>query len=162
MPTAEFTFRKAVPADADILTDIAMRAKAHWGYTQDLLDLWAEDLRISPESCRTNCIWVVEAAGEIAGFGEILLRDDYAILDDLWIDPRFMGQGLGKALFRHLCQIAFEADALRVTLESDPFARPFYEHMGARVVGKIQSSSVPGRSLPLMEIDLPLPENTTI
>lgn len=157
MPTADPRIRAATPDDAETLSGIALRAKAHWGYSPELLELWSDDLRVSPESCDGESVWLLESDGAIAGFGEVLIREGFAILDDLWTDPPFMGKGIGKALFRHLCAVAADAGAEHICLESDPFARPFYEHMGARLVGEVQSESVPGRTLPLMQIDLPLP-----
>ncbi len=157
MPTADPRIRAARPADAETLSGIALRAKAHWGYSTELIELWADDLRVSPESCDGKSVWLLESEGIVAGFGEVLIRDEYAILDDLWTDPPHMGKGFGRALFQHLCAIATEAGAEHICLEADPFAKSFYEHMGARVVGEVQSESVPGRTLPLMQIDLPLP-----
>ena len=48
---AEIAIRPARPAEANELTQIAIRSKAHWGYSQELIDIWAEDLRVTPASC---------------------------------------------------------------------------------------------------------------
>lgn len=162
MPTGNAQIRAAIPADADSLTQIAWRSKAHWGYPQHLLDLWANDLLVSPESCDGENIWVLECGDITVGFGEIIVDGDTAILDDLWIDPGYIGRGYGKLLFRHLRNMAMSRGATRLSIEAEPFATGFYERMGARIVGEIASASVPDRSLPLMELDLTNPENTTI
>lgn len=159
---ANQVIRPAVPGDADTLTRIALAAKAHWGYSQDLLDLWAADLAVDPESCDGESVWVLERDGVIVGFGEVLTEGTTAVLDDLWIDPAHIGQGFGKILFQHLKSIAAQRGANRMTIESDPYAEGFYRHMGARVIGEIASTSIPGRVLPLLQVDLEPPENTTI
>lgn len=154
--------RPATPDEAAQLTDIALRSKAHWGYEDELLKLWANDLTVSPESCDGESVWVLEIEGIIAGFGEVLVDGDTAILDDLWIDPAHMSKGFGQRLFGHLREQAEHRGATRLTIESEPYAAGFYERMGARTIGEVRSESVPGRALPLLEIDLSSLENTTI
>ena len=39
-------------------------------------------------------------------------------------------------------------------LDADPFAVPFYESLGFKVVSETPSGSIPGRTLPKMEIRL--------
>jgi hypothetical protein len=39
-------------------------------------------------------------------------------------------------------------------LEADPFAEPFYLHLGAVRVGMSQSRTLPGRAIPLMRFAL--------
>ena len=50
-----------------------------------------------------------------------------------------------------------------LTLNADPSAVPFYEHVGARIVGTSPSGSIPGRELPRMRIDIAqgVPPNPT-
>jgi hypothetical protein len=44
--------------------------------------------------------------------------------------------------------------AVRMTIEADPGAAPFYEHMGAQYAGFAPSQSIPGRMLPRMQTEL--------
>jgi len=57
-------FRPARPADVARLTEIAHRAKAHWGYPPDLLELWRGDLTYTVESLAADQVWVAERAGD--------------------------------------------------------------------------------------------------
>lgn len=146
--------RPAVPEEADALTDIALRSKAHWGYPSTLIDLWAEDLRVTPESCDGESLWVIEVNRVLAGFGELIIHDDVAILDDLWIVPEHIGQRLGEKLFHHLVSLARSRGATTIRFEAEPNAVGFYQHMGAVITGEQPSATVPGRSLPIMELRL--------
>jgi hypothetical protein len=44
--------------------------------------------------------------------------------------------------------------AVRMIIEADPGAAPFYERMGARYAGFAPSKSIPGRMLPRMQMEL--------
>ena len=76
-------------------------------------------------------------------------------LDNLWVLPEHMGQGIGKQLFQH----ALERSRLRgesiLKIEADPNAQGFYEKMGAQKVSEHQYE-LDGqlRVLPVMEINL--------
>ena len=41
--------RHAVPEDADCLSGLALRSKAHWGYSREFLESCRSELTISPE-----------------------------------------------------------------------------------------------------------------
>ena len=70
------------------------------------------------------------------------------------LSPGDMGHGVGKRLFGALVAHARACGIARLTILSDPNAAAFYEKMGARQIGSAPSDAVPGRSLPLYEIDL--------
>ena len=76
-------------------------------------------------------------------------------LDNLWVLPGFMGQGIGKQLFHHALERSRALGESVLKIEADPNAQSFYEKMGARKVGE-SHSQVDGqpRILPIMEINL--------
>lgn len=156
---ADIIIRAAEPHEADALTAIALRSKAHWGYPQELMDLWASDLAVDPAHCDGESTWLVTLDNVIAGFGEIEIEGDIARLDDLWIDPPSMKMGLGRLLLQQLMQNATDRGCTGMEFEAEPHAVGFYERMGAQVIGEQVSESVPGRVLPIMRIDL---SSTTI
>jgi ribosomal protein S18 acetylase RimI-like enzyme len=43
-------------------------------------------------------VWVLIAAGEIAGILVLLEDDDHLLLDNVAVDPRHQGRGIGRAL----------------------------------------------------------------
>lgn len=151
---ADPIIRAAVPEEADELTRIALRSKAHWGYSSTLIDLWADDLRVTPDACDGISVWVIEVDGEVGGFGEIVIEGASAALDDLWIAPGHIGTGLGKLLFDHLAKMARSRGATTMRIEAEPNAVGFYQHMGAAITGEQPSAIVPGRILPIMEFKL--------
>jgi N-acetylglutamate synthase-like GNAT family acetyltransferase len=78
-----------------------------------------------------------------------------AILENLFIKPDSIGQGIGKLLFQHAQEQAKQLGVRKLTLESDPNAREFYEHMGMKQIGEKKSMLFETeRVLPIMELEL--------
>jgi GNAT superfamily N-acetyltransferase len=153
---------------APVLTDLCRRAKAHWGYDQELLDRWASDLVITADDIDRHAVLVAELAHEgtptIAGFARVsrgsdthLERPAPAKLNDLWVEPTHIGTGVGRALFGAACEVARTLPANQLLIVSDPNAEGFYLRMGARRIGEEASEVVDGRQLPILLIDLHRP-----
>jgi len=148
---------RAVPALAESLTRIALAAKRYWGYPERWIEIWTPILTFTPEYVAGNPTYVAVEDGSPVGFYALVVSRDgpRAQLDHLWIAPERIGRGLGRALFQHAAATARTLGAAVVEIEAEPYAEPFYRHMGARRtgerVGRIEDQP---RVLPLMELDL--------
>lgn len=116
-----------------------------------------DSLQVSPTQIAAGDVWVATLAdGSIAGL--VVLgpgdRPDALDLDKLFIEPRHIRSGSGRILIAHAIDEARRRGARRLTILADPYAAGFYERNGARLVGEAPSDAIPGRSLPLYEIDL--------
>jgi GNAT superfamily N-acetyltransferase len=149
-----FTIRLARADDAGPVSAIALRSKGHWGYSAEFLEACRAELTYSEADCRSGDLYVAEADSVVAGF--LLLRGAApdGDLQAMFVDPPWIGQGLGGVLIAHALELARSRGITRVDVESDPGAEPFYLHHGARRVGEVASGSVPGRVLPLLVFDL--------
>ncbi len=148
--------RSARPEEAKLLTELIMRSKAHWGYSADLLETWRPTLTLDRQTILRNPVYCAEdmCYGTVCGISHFYrLSDQEMYLDLLFVEPAYMGRGVGARLWRHMIARATELGVRRVVFSADPNARPFYERMGATVVGW-EDSSVPGRRLPLMRYDI--------
>jgi ribosomal protein S18 acetylase RimI-like enzyme len=127
--------RVARPDEADALGRIAIAAKASWGYAAAQLEAWRADLVPTAGSVSAQPTFVAEVAHEVAGFCQLGIAGARAELEHLWVHPRFMRQGVGRALLdralRHLAQAGIAA----LDIDSDPNAEPFYVACGAVRVG---------------------------
>lgn len=152
------TIARAHPGDAVALTAIACAAKAHWGYPARWLEGWREGLSLTPPFIEGNDTFKAIRDGRIIGFHA--LREVAATwrLEHLWVEPEWMGRGVGRALFQHAVTQAVARGARCLTIESDPHAEAFYRHMGAERVG-ILRREIEGRprELPLLRLDLSRP-----
>jgi len=146
--------RKAQPEEATTLTRIALDAKRHWGYPEHWINHWESDLTISPEFIANNQVYVAEQAGEIQGFYALCINDTKAELEHMWVAPAYIGTGIGKELFLDAMEKAATLNVRVIEIASDPNAEGFYERMGARKIGEVDSE-IDGqpRKLPRMSID---------
>jgi N-acetylglutamate synthase-like GNAT family acetyltransferase len=121
--------RAARAADRERLRELTFESKAHWGYDRDLVRRWAAGLAFDDGQER----WVAEADGEIVAWAGLLPpADGVAVLDDLWVEPAWLGRGLGSRLFRLAADRARELGAERLEWGAEPNAVGFYERLGGR------------------------------
>lgn len=146
---------RALPEEADTLSQIALSAKAYWGYPERWMEIWTPLLTITPEFISSADVWVAEVNGGLVGFYALIFVKQRASLEHLWILPDYMGKGIGRALFEHALARCREMQCQGLEIVSDPNAQDFYECMGAKKVG-VSLGEVDGelRSLPVMEIKL--------
>jgi GNAT superfamily N-acetyltransferase len=151
------TIVRARPEDAATLTEIAHAAKRHWGYPENWIAAWREILTMRPEFIAENTAYCAVEADRAIGFYVLTTEDDGLRLDHLWILPRAMGRGIGRALFEHAVATASRLGSNLIKIEADPNAEGFYKRMGATRAGT-SVSEVEGerRELPLMEYRGPL------
>src|SRR5215211_4619260 len=101
-PDVDPAIRRVRPAEAGVLSGLALRSKAHWGYDADFLAACRDDLTLSAKDVATSAVYVCDGLSAPLGFYRLVLQDDgVAELDALFVEPAAMGQGVGKRLWRH-------------------------------------------------------------
>jgi GNAT superfamily N-acetyltransferase len=130
-----FLIRDAVPGDMGALRDVFRRSSlSNHGDRVNLLAhpdaLELSDLAVSEGRTRAAV-----ADGGIVGFATWLGAGDVVELEDLFVDPEWMGQGAGRALVQDLVAIARERGVRRIEVTANPHALAFYEKAGF-VVGQ--------------------------
>ncbi len=148
------TIRPARPDETATLSALAVRSKAHWGYSDEFIDACREELTVPRASVDAGRVSVAVVDGVVAGFSTALDQPPVRGLGALFVDPPFIGTGVGAALFHAFRVAAVKAGFTLVRIEADPNTLGFYEHQGAVIVGEAPSGSIPGRMLPLLELDL--------
>ncbi|WP_241147910.1 GNAT family N-acetyltransferase [Minwuia thermotolerans] len=137
-----------------MLTELALRSKAHWGYDAAFMDACRDELTVTPDQIVERTMLVAEEGGRLVAMAGLEPDADVLGLWNMFVTPECIGTGLGGVLFRAIADKAREAGARCLYIDSDPNARPFYEHMGARLVSESPSDSIPGRTLPRLRLDL--------
>jgi GNAT superfamily N-acetyltransferase len=145
--------RAGTERDFARLREIAVEAKAHWGYDRGLVEDWATRGDFEPGSLQAREVYVAEADGEPVGWASLIPRGKVGWLEDLWIDPPWIGRGAGRLLFEHVADRARELGARRLEWEAEPNASGFYERMGATYVRDSEVTEW-GRVLDVLGVEL--------
>ncbi|HMC78026.1 MAG TPA: GNAT family N-acetyltransferase [Vicinamibacterales bacterium] len=156
MPSGPMLIRAATADDADALTDLAHRAKAHWGYPASWMREWDPQLTIIPGYLEAHDVWVAERDGAIVGMCALEDRGSRWSLEHVWVEPSAHRGGIGRALVMQALGEARRRHSGVVELLADPYATGFYERLGARRAGDVPAP-MPGarrRTLPMFEFDL--------
>jgi GNAT superfamily N-acetyltransferase len=140
--------RPARPDEADLLSDLAVRSKGHWGYDARFLAVSRVQLAVRAEDVVARRVTVAEVAGAVAGFYALEGDAGDAELSLMFVDPAHLRGGIGRRLWEHAVATAAAAGITSFTIDSDPFAEEFYLAMGAIRSGTAPSSVVRGRVLP--------------
>ncbi|MBX3033568.1 MAG: GNAT family N-acetyltransferase [Bdellovibrionaceae bacterium] len=146
--------RYAKESEATELSDLASRSKAYWPYDQSYLDLCRSVTHVTPEDIGKWPFLVSELQDEICGFAAISIVQGVNMLDHLWIEPKFIGKGVGRLLFNRSVEEAARIGWKSFEIAADPYAEKFYLKMGAVRIGEKESKIKPGFFLPLLKFRL--------
>jgi predicted acetyltransferase/predicted GNAT family acetyltransferase len=147
--------KRARPEQSGVLSELALRSKAHWDYPADFLEACREELTLSPDLIAAQPTFVLEQDGRPVGVYSLERHSRSRVeLGHLFVEPDQIGRGLGRRLLDHATEQARKAGFVTLVIQSDPNAEPFYLAAGAERVDITPSASIPGRELPLLELDL--------
>jgi len=146
--------RKAKQTEAEILTALALKSKAYWGYSEADIESWRQDLTVTKQMLENTKVNLFEQNATIAGFYMLNPPENKSIeLEMLFVLPKFIGQSIGKKLLIHAINEAKKLKTTTITLLADPNAVPFYKKQGFTIIDK-KESSIPNRYLPIMKKEL--------
>ena len=149
------SIRKAEAGEAQALTALCLRSKAHWGYDSEFMRLCVSSLTVSEDAIAEGRVLVAtDSANQIIGTASVLRDGDDGELGLMFVDPLAINRGVGRILFEAAAAMARSLGATRMPILADPNAAPFYERMGARFLRRMPSDAIPGRTLPFYEYDL--------
>ena len=145
--------RRARPEESRLLTELAVRSKAYWGYDDSFLESARKELEFQAGKFLPDFhVYILEAQGEPLGYFSLISVDSNTVeLHDLFIDPRYIGKGYGKELWGYAVNLAWNLGFSRLVLTTDPHAEPFYARQGAVRIGEKASPLRYDLTLPVME-----------
>ena len=148
------TIRRAARDEQNLLRAIAIRSRAHWNYDAALFRAWADRLEFVSDEWLEFESYVAEVGGQPVGWGALKQPvDGLCVLEELWIEPEWMGRGIGAQLFRFIAARARDLGGTTMEWASEPGAVGFYEKLGGRHIRDDVSRSF-GHSLPVLSLDL--------
>lgn len=146
---------RAASQHANDLTQISISAKRHWEYPEAWIQLWLPSMRITAAYIEEHETWIMMQETQPLAYYSFNENEEGFWLDNLWVLPEYMGQGIGKSLFEHALERCRAMGISTLKIEADPNAQSFYERMGAhKVGGHITEIQGEPRVLPVMEINL--------
>jgi GNAT superfamily N-acetyltransferase len=145
--------RAGRPDEAAVLSALALRSKAHWGYDEAFLDACRDELTLSAGDVVAARVTLAESDGVLAGFVALAGEPPEGDLSHLFVDPPLIGTGVGRRLFAAAVATARSDGFTSFTVDADPGAEDFYLRMGALRVGSSPSGSIPGRFLPRLRFN---------
>ena len=146
--------RAARADDVAELSALALRSKAHWGYDQSFLSACREELTYTEEQINSSQFefYVYEVDESTVAFYALeFCSASTAELEAMFVEPKFIGRGLGRGLFAHATLRCLVNSKDRLIIQADEYAAEFYKAMGAVECGSRESGSISGRRLPLFE-----------
>ena len=154
--------RRALPGEAGLLSELALRSKAHWPYTLEFIAACRPALTLSPDYVANSPVFILEEArgdapARVAGFYGFDQRLPESELVFLYVEPAAIGRGYGKRLWRHAVAQAQSRGVRSFTIAADPNSEPFYRAMVAVRIGEIPSEVDPRRLLPLLRYEVRSP-----
>jgi GNAT superfamily N-acetyltransferase len=147
------TIRSPAADEGGRLKEIAIASKASWGYELDKVKEWADRGDFSPAQLGKLDMFVAQAEDRAIAWCSLERRGDLWWLADLWVEPAWIGKGVGRRLFHHGARHAQRQGARRLEWEAEPNSIGFYEKMGARYLRDSEQSEW-GRTLTVMGVEL--------
>lgn len=149
--------RNAKAYEAATITELTLRSKAYWGYSDEFIEACREELSVSPGEIENSefhhAVAVIENC--IVGYYALkYLSKKRFELRALFVEPAHIGTGIGRELTVNAKNHVLSNDGSTIIIQSDPNACHFYQAAGGVLTGEKESGSIPGRYLPVFEINL--------
>ena len=143
------TIRTAVAGDLDAIRGVFRRASLSNAGDREAL-LAHPDVLVWPGAIASGRTRVaVEDGGAIAGFASTVLLDGRLELEDLFVDPDRMRQGVARRLVADVVDAAGAAGFATVQVEANPHATDFYRAVGFVPYGSARTRFGPAERLRL-------------
>ncbi len=113
-----------------------------------------EELTLEPRDLSQSNVMLAVANETMVGVAQLSLAAREAELDKLFVEPDWIGRGIGRILLDCSIQAARKNGARTMRVTADPDAVQFYEKMGFERIGEEPSGSIPGRVLPVLRLQL--------
>jgi GNAT superfamily N-acetyltransferase len=124
------------------------RSKAYWAWPVEYLEQALLLHRIDADYLlRHHNFEVRDTRDELVGFFSVAASDDRVVLDNLWVSPEWIGQGIGRRACEYAFKFARDHEWTQLWVMPDPPAEGFYLRLGFVDTGERVSSRVRGGPL---------------
>lgn len=134
----ELVIRMAVPEERDALEALQRRASLALVEYREQLEAEPDAIQLPMEQIERGQLFVAELEDRLAGFAAVLVDDDVAELDGLFVEPDLWRRGIGTALVDVAVHEA-RRQGLAMMVIANPSAREFYERCGFTLEGEAET-----------------------
>jgi ribosomal protein S18 acetylase RimI-like enzyme len=146
--------QKATAEDHILLTEITKRSKAYWGYSEEQIAKWSNNLTVTADYIEKNNVFNLVDENQIIGYYSYIIQDNNQVkLDNLFVLPEYIGKGFGSYLMNDFLERMRNEKCQKITLDSEPNAEQFYRKIGFIKIGEFETS-IKNRFMPIMEMNL--------
>jgi N-acetylglutamate synthase-like GNAT family acetyltransferase len=135
---ADLTIRLAKPEERDALEALQRRASLALGEYNQQLEAEPDAIQLPIEQIEQGAVIVAELDNRVAGFAAVLIDDDGAELDGLFVEPELWMRGIGAALVDVAVHEA-RRQGMAMIVIANPSAQLFYEKCGFTVEGEAET-----------------------
>ena len=100
--------RKANLSESGFLSDLSVRSKASWGYDNTFMQDAVEDLTLNPSHIGRGLVYLCENDSRVLGYYAFSIDDGPEIIA-LFVEPDFIGKGIGLKLWQHSLKFAINS-----------------------------------------------------
>jgi GNAT superfamily N-acetyltransferase len=118
------------------------------------MDACRASLTVTQKKITDQYVYLALEGPNFAGFYCLAVNGEKGVLEDMFVNPPYIGHGCGRFLWDHMMNMARELGVREITIDADPNAEGFYLKMGAVRIGEAESTAISGRMLPLMRMSL--------
>ena len=122
--------RSATAADVGSLREVYRRSSMSNEGDRELFAVHPELLDWSDLAVQEGRTRVAVAGGRVVGFATLSFSDGSAEVEDLFVDPDWERQGVGRALIEDLTELARGAGYTCIEVDANPHALKFYGSVG--------------------------------
>lgn len=127
---------------------LVARSKAYWQWPEGYLQKALALQKVTRAYLHGNhCCEVLDGRGRLVAFFSVVVSDARPVLDNLWVAPERIGQGVGRWACAQLFQWAREQGWPELWVVPDPPAEGFYRKLGFADTGERVPSRIPGGPL---------------
>lgn len=135
---ADLRIRLANPEERDELEQLQRRASLALGEYNEQLEAHPDAIQLPMEQIERGQVIVAQLGGRVAGFAVVLMDENGAELDGLFVEPGDWRRGIGAALIDVAVHEA-RRHGLAMMVIANPSAREFYEKCGFLVEGEAET-----------------------
>jgi GNAT superfamily N-acetyltransferase len=138
--------RDASPEDLMALRDIFRRSSLSNPGDRSVLLANPDALEFSlPAESEGRSRVAIAEDGRILGFATPVNSRGVIELEDLFVDPDWMGRGVGRALVADIVEIARNGGIRSIEVTANPHAMAFYERIGFVADDEVETRFGPAR-----------------